>query len=204
MDDICLHPGGLELTAQLLQPTGLPVGAAILDAGCGAGETVNWLRQQGFAAWGIDQKLSEKSDWLQEGRLQALPYAAESFAAVLSECTAFICGDTGQMLRQCWRVLQPGGWLLLSDVYFAAEGPLPQFADDRPVTLQQWRQLLAETGFLLQAQKDVSALWKPFVIAQLWAGRTLEELWGGCLPDLQGKPQQYKPGYFLLWARKEC
>lgn len=202
MEEACLHPGGLNFTAELLRNADLSIGAAILDAGCGSGCTVDWLLQQGFAAAGIDKQPQQQTAQICQGDLRRLPYVAESFAAVLSECTAFICGDTVAMLRECYRVLQENGWLLLADVFFREEQPLPQFTDGRPVTLAQWRQLLTDQHFVIRAVQDVSDAWKPFVIEQLWAGRTLEELWGGCLAQGQTSASQYKPGYFLLWAQK--
>ena len=198
----CLHPGGLDFTAQLVQSAAVPAGAAVLDAGCGAGQTVAWLMQQGFAAAGIDKEPANLTAQICQGDLRQMPYADETFAAVLSECTAFICGDTAAMLRECYRVLEQDGWLLLADVYFDEQRALPVFADGRPVTMAQWRQLLEQNQFTIKKTEDVSAAWKPFVIAQLWAGRTLEELWGGCLADRQINAAQYKPNYFLLWAQK--
>ena len=200
----CLHPGGLDFTTRLLAETDLQPGAAILDAGCGDGITVDWLREHGYDAFGIDRKPGQVTSWIQQGALQHLPYGDNQFAAVISECTAFICGDTKAMLEETYRVLKADGWLLLADVYFKEDAkPLPQFADGRPVTLAQWQTLLEDCGFAIQHIEDVSAAWKPFVIEQLWAGRTLEDLWGGCLADGQTSPMQYKPGYLLLWAKKK-
>lgn len=202
MTAVCLHPGGLDFTEQLVQFAAMPVGASVLDAGCGAGKTVDWLQQQGFVAYGIDKEPQQLTMQICQGDLRQLPYADEQFTAVISECTAFICGDTAAMLRESYRVLQQDGWLLLADVFFDEQRVLPQFSDGRPVTMAQWQQLLEQNQFTIEKIEDVSAAWKPFVIEQLWAGRTLEELWGGCLADGQTSAAQYKPGYFLLWARK--
>ena len=204
-EQACLHPGGTELTARLMAGASLPAGASVLDAGCGAGHTVTWLRENGFDAWGIDRNPMQTSPWVQQGDLQQLPYEGARFDAVISECTAFICGDTPKMLQECCRVLKQDGWLLLADAVFDQAGPLPRFADGRPVVPDDWQQLLAQCGFQVQAVEDASAFWKPFVMEQLWAGRTLEELWGAVCPDLgQNACGGYKPGYFLLWARRQC
>ena len=203
-EQACLHPGGTELTARLMAGASLSAGARVLDAGCGAGQTVDWLLENGFDAYGIDRNPMQTSPWVQQGDLQQLPYQPEHFDAVISECTAFICGDTQAMLQECCRVLKQDGWLMLSDVYFDETKPLLCFADGRPVTMGQWQHLLAQCGFQVQVVEDASAFWKPFVLEQLWAGRTLEELWGAICPDLgQNACGGYKPGYFLLWARKQ-
>ena len=60
-----------------------------------------------------------------------------------------------------------------------------------------------QCGFEILMLKDVSEAWKPFVIEQLWAGRTLEDLWGGCMAEGQTSSGEYKPGYFLLRAQKK-
>lgn len=198
----CLHPGGLDFTARLVKESELQPGATVLDAGCGSGSTVEWFRENGYDVCGIDRNPEKTSAWMQQGDLRQMPYAAECFHAVISECTAFICGGTRTMLLECNRVLKQDGWLLLADVYFTEEQPLPCFFDGRPVTMEQWQQVLQDCGFTIEKIEDVSAAWKPFVIEQLWAGRTLEDLWGGCFADGQTGPSRYKPGYFLLWARK--
>ena len=199
----CLHPGGLNFTEYLVKTAHLECGESVLDAGCGDGASVNWLRNQGYNACGIDRSPGVIEAWIQQGELQELPYDDSCFSAVLSECTAFICGDTDTALQQYYRVLKNSGWLLLADVFFKEDYPLPEFDDKRPVTEQQWRILLQKNGFEIYKMEDVSEAWKPFVIEQLWAGRTIEELWGGCLAKGQIKSSQYRPGYFLIWARKK-
>ena len=199
----CLHPGGIDFTAKLVQGAELPPASKILDAGCGAGNTVMWLREHGYDAQGIDKHPLMDVAWIQQGTLQRMPYTDSSFDAVISECTAFICGDTESMLKECYRVLYSGGFLLLADVYFKTDKPLPQFSDNRPVTLEAWKRLLMQCGFEILMLKDVSEAWKPFVIEQLWAGRTLEDLWGGCMAEGQTSSGAYKPGYFLLRAQKK-
>ena len=144
-EQTCLHPGSTELTARLMAGASLPSGASVLDAGCGAGQTVDWLLENGFDAYGIDRNPMQTSPWVQQGDLQQLPYQPERFDAVISECTAFICGDTKTMLQECCRVLKQDGWLLLADVYFDETKPLPQFPDGRPVTMAQWQQLLQQS-----------------------------------------------------------
>lgn len=201
-EQCCLHPGGLAFTEKIVQEAEMSPASKILDAGCGAGNTVMWLREQGYDARGIDKHSTMDVPWIQQGTLQKMPYKNGSFDAVISECTAFICGDTESMLKECYRVLCCEGLLLLADVYFKTDKPLPQFMDNRPVTLEAWQKLLAQCGFEIIMVEDVSEAWKPFVIEQLWAGRTLEDLCGGCMAEGQASPGQYKPGYFLLRARK--
>ena len=201
--ETCLHPGGLDFTAKLVEDANLSRKAEILDAGCGAGETVIWLNEHGYKAKGLDKNQELDAPWFMKGSLQDMPYMDSCFDAVISECTAFICGNMKAMLQESFRVLREDGQLLLADVYFEEEKPLPQFNDNRPVTMNDWRMMIENSGFEIMKTEDVSAAWKPFVVEQLWAGRTLEDLWGGCLAEGQINPATYKPGYFLLRAKKK-
>ena len=98
--ETCLHPGGLDFTAKLVEDANLSRKAEILDAGCGAGETVIWLNEHGYKAKGLDKNQELDAPWFMKGSLQDMPYTDSCFDAVISECTAFICGDTESMLKE--------------------------------------------------------------------------------------------------------
>ncbi|MFR6292151.1 MAG: class I SAM-dependent methyltransferase [Peptococcaceae bacterium] len=106
----CLHPGGQDFTTQLIQYTAVPKGSAVLDAGCGAGATVQWLGQQGFAAYGIDQQPGQVSEQICQGDIRQLPYRWR-FIAVWQccfylRCAAAMLGNVIAYCRQmagcCW------------------------------------------------------------------------------------------------------
>ena len=165
------HPGGEAYTRRLLEEAALPDGAAILDMGAGAGETVLLLRKLGFNAAGID--LAPRSPLVAGGDLLHTGLASGSFDAVLSECAFFASGDADQALREAYRLLKPGGVLLLSDVF--AEDPFL---------------LLERNGFSLVFTENVTAQWKDYYIEALWRG---EE--PCCCPRV-------KCTYWLLVGRK--
>jgi len=50
-----IHPDGLNTTQRLLELADLPAGSRILDLGAGDGESVRWLRAQGYDATGLDR-----------------------------------------------------------------------------------------------------------------------------------------------------
>ncbi|MFN7209795.1 MAG: class I SAM-dependent methyltransferase [Aggregatilineales bacterium] len=107
-------------------------GAPVLEAGCGPGHVVHYLRQRGYAALGLDYApealLPTRAQFpdlpLHLGDVHRLPYAANSFGAYLSFGVVehFEQGPT-EALREAFRVLKPKGVLVLTT-------PTPNFVDD--------------------------------------------------------------------------
>lgn len=112
---------GLQRCEQEMVTRYLPTTGQVLDVGCGAGRAVLALSQQGYRVTGIDLSLA----MLQAGRLLAtearfgaanllaLPFAADSFGAVLMFFGALqhIQGQTQrrQALMEMARITQPAG-----------------------------------------------------------------------------------------------
>ena len=167
------HPGGTEHTRHMLELADLPAGTGVLDMGAGAGEAVALLNSLGDRAEGID--LWPRADWIREGNFLSAPCPDESFDAVLSQCAFFVSGDAEGALREAWRLLKPGGKLMLSDVEFAPLRPAVEAA-----------------GFRILADEDLGAAWKEYYIETIWRGEICDcELPKG------------KCGYRLLIAEKE-
>jgi SAM-dependent methyltransferase len=97
--------------------------APVLEAGCGPGHVVYYLRQRGYAALGLDYApealLPTRAQFpdlpLHLGDVHHLPYAANSFGAYLSFGVVehFEQGPT-DALREAFRVLKPKGILVLT------------------------------------------------------------------------------------------
>ena len=167
------HPGGLEITRRMLESAGLPDGAAVLDLGAGAGETLRLLRSLGYEARGLDRE--PRGQGVEQGDLGRTGFPDGSFDAVLSECSFFVSGDQSAAIGEAARLLKSGGKLLLADVFF--EDPFP---------------LLDCAGFSLMYREDLTSLWREYYLEALWRG---EE---PCCSIPRGKCS-----YWLLIAKRE-
>ncbi len=98
-------------------------GTRILDLGCGTGEDIRFLAQQGFTVTGVDpaigmleearSKLSRSSlhaELLCLGAEDLAVFPTASFAGILSNFGAVnTVPDFSEMFSQCARILRPGG-----------------------------------------------------------------------------------------------
>ncbi len=154
----------------------------VLDAGCGAGGNADFLRRYG-AVVGLDLapialRLAQRRvpGRLQRGSVLALPYRDESFDLVTSFDVLYHRAviDETAALRESWRVLKPGGRVLLR---------LPAYqwlssSHDRSVhgrhryTARETRGLLERAGFAIERMSYVNSLLLPLPVAQ----RLLERL----------------------------
>ena len=167
------HPGGIEHTRRMLMLADLPAGASILDMGAGSGEAIKLLRNAGYEATGID--LEPRGEGVEQGSFLHTPYPGGCFDAVLSQCAFFVSGDQPGALREAYRLLRPGGKLLLSDVFFEAPVPLTEAA-----------------GFTVLHCEDLTPQWRAYYLEALWREET------DCCVLPKGKC-----GYDIVIARKD-
>lgn len=221
-----IRPGGFELTARGLAHCRLASDARVLDVGCGTGATVDFLRQRyGLTAAGLDFSallLEEGARTyggspLVRARAEQLPMADGCFDAVLCECVLSLCPDPLHALVEMRRVLQPGGYLVLTDVYTRGTHAATrtgrttvhcclQGAVDRSTTEDH----ISKAEFVLLLWEDHSARLKELAVQLIWSYGSLDAFWsaaGG--PDAaaimhgSGAGGCNRPGYYLLVAQKK-
>jgi ubiquinone/menaquinone biosynthesis C-methylase UbiE len=138
---------------------GLPQVRGVLDVGCGGGQFAIWLkvRYPHLHLTGIDssedqimraRKRTKRGGYdirFETADAQALPFPDAHFDVVCSFGSAKHWSDPLQGFSECWRVLKPGGELLVADATSDA-------------TLAQARNFYAISHFPPLLEKPVSAI----------------------------------------------
>lgn len=154
---------------RLLQCIGnLAADARILDAGCGAGPALRYLKQRGFIPFGsdlVEYPLMQAHALVREARLaqcdadRPLPYCEGAFDAILMSEVIEHVASPKFTLEECFRVLRAGGAVALTTpnlwdmrrVYYPALGKVwSGDADKTHRTLfnpQTLRDVLRHAGF---------------------------------------------------------
>jgi SAM-dependent methyltransferase len=101
----------------------VPAGGSVLDLGCGSGELASALGAAGLRATGCDispemlslaaADMSGNVDWVElDPDWQVLPFGPGTFDTVVASSVLEYVHDPVAVLRECWRVLRPGGLVL--------------------------------------------------------------------------------------------
>jgi arsenite methyltransferase len=217
-----LRPGGLDLTARLLEMCSLPADAVILDAGCGSGATLGFLKSAGYRhGLGIDRSGpllqadgSPVDPPLACAEGSAIPLRSDQVDCILSECSLSAMSSLDASLEEFRRVLRPGGWLAVSDLYARSPAGLPALqalpfsCGLRAVrSIDGWMNLLSAHRFEIQSWEDHSEALKGLSSQLARAHGSLSAFWCQAEPDvdpfdLQIAIHKARLGYCLLVARK--
>jgi len=120
-----MHPGGLRLTDRAARLASITQGMMLLDVGCGAGVSLEFLsRKFGIIPLGIDISADMISiasqmlpgSMLTTGNAGQIPYESDSIDAVICECVLSLVENPMPVIREMRRVLRPDGTLIVSDI----------------------------------------------------------------------------------------
>ncbi len=188
----------------------LHAGEKVLDLGSGGGIDVllsaHRVGPTGFA-YGLDMtdamlELAERNRaeaqvenvQFLKGIIEAIPLPAESVDVVISNCVINLSADKGQVLREAYRVLTPGGRFAVSDIVI--QGHLPQVIQQDmeawagciagALEEETYRQLLTESGFT-DIEIEVTRRYGLQEIADSGAGASIAELSQTERTELDGK-----------------
>ncbi len=221
-----IRPGGLALTERATACCNFAKGARIVDIGCGWGTTIRYLQENhGLQVCGIDasDRLFSGSHNLPviQADAESLPLGGNCFDGIFCECVLSLLPFPKNALMEFHRVLHPGGWVVLSDIYLqnpdsislneAEKGMLP--LSDRPTCLSgavaesAWLERVKSCGFDLLLWEDHSAHLRELAARIVWALGSRDgmmKLFFPCAGSGCDRETilQSRPGYFLLIARK--
>jgi 2-polyprenyl-3-methyl-5-hydroxy-6-metoxy-1,4-benzoquinol methylase len=116
-----LHPAGIDAIADDAMFLSAPsTGARLLEVGCGNGSLLAKMQTRGWQVEGVEfdpecVKRVEARGLKCYGRdLRELGLPSETFDAIYMGHVIEHLYDPGSLLKECWRVLKPGGHLVMT------------------------------------------------------------------------------------------
>jgi ubiquinone/menaquinone biosynthesis C-methylase UbiE len=171
-----LHPGGLGITRELAELCHIARDSRVLDVASGTGESACFLAETfGCRVTGVDlsgfmierarRKALERGLEIEflEGNAHELPFEADTFDAVISECTVCLL-DKERAIREMARVVRSGAYMGIHDICWKSDAPesmkqrLAEMEGERPETLQGWNWLFDGAGLIDVITVDKSEL----------------------------------------------
>ena len=214
---VAIRPGGVAVTGRAADHCGLGPADRVLDVGCGTGATVDFLaRHYGANVVGVDFSdalIRESRDQHPDAPLiradaMGLPFKTARFSAVTCECVCSLLPDAVTALREFYRVLTPGGALVVADLYWRtpSESSIPSTtglggclagAVDQETLLRR----IVSAGFSIDLWEDHTHALKQLAAEMVWAGVPLSTWWGAACGGGNCQDRR-RAGYALVVAKK--
>lgn len=160
------HPGGLQLTKEVLTKERLGEATTVLDVGCGTGQTSAYLAdkyQCKVTALDNNPTMLDKARQrfkslnlpitVEQGSAEALPFAGGSYDVILSE-SVLAFTDAPISISEFKRVLAPNGVLLATEMVLEKPvskqelAPILDFYGISKLRLEnEWKELFLKQGF---------------------------------------------------------
>jgi ubiquinone/menaquinone biosynthesis C-methylase UbiE len=224
--DETLSPRGPDMLFDLAAELGLSEGDVALDVGCGDGSrTAQLVRRTGCDAVGVDyvmanlrrrhEVLSAEENGVAatrmrfaQGDVQRLPLADGSVDAVWSRDMLIHVPDLVAAFRECRRVLRPGGWMLVFQMFAtswlsedeAARLFLPLAAIRRNADPAFFEASLGEAGWSIERVEPIRSEWREF-LEESDSGRTSRQLLR--VARLLRAPDRYVDAMGRAWYEAE-
>jgi arsenite methyltransferase len=183
-----LHPGELEITKELAELCHVERNAKVLDVASGTGQSAYYLAESlscdviGIDAseWMIEkarEKGKQKKLTVEFKKADAhdLPFADNTFDAVISECTTCVL-DKELAISEMVRVVRPGGYVGIHDICWKEDVPLhirqslEDIEGEKPEAIEGWKDLFERAGLI-----DVETVDKSYLIPK-WIMNIKNEL----------------------------
>ena len=188
--------GRRKLVTELIE-TWMPQGleGPIVDVGCGTGGNLSFLENWGcgtgidLSPVALDYARRRRLSRLTQASGQALPYPSDAFGLVTAFDVLYhrwVTNDDS-VVRECFRILRPGGWLLVMD---SALPSLWSHHDEvfharQRYTLNEMGQMVSGAGFRLRKLTYANSFLFPVVLAFRLLGRWFPSC---CDMEMQSPP----------------
>ncbi len=215
----CLRPGGTIITEKFLEYIRPIAEDMILDAGCGTGATLSLLREKGFnSTFGIDinggllQEAHEREERVLQADLARIPLPDAVCDTVLCECVWNLT-DRKNVLHEFYRIIRPGGYLALSDIFLrenieSVQSWPVQSCFNQATSLACVQEMVNACGFEIVRCEDYSPLLTHAAAEFVFAHGSLHGFWQAVTGDEQlatcacNASAATRPGLFLLIAQR--
>ncbi|MEM7255644.1 MAG: methyltransferase domain-containing protein [Pseudomonadota bacterium] len=191
------HYGGAEAVDRLADAAGINPAQHVLDVCSGMGGPARWLAyHRGCRVTGLDvtqsrvesaRRLTDRVGLshvvdFQLGDATEMPFAPESFDALISQEAFLHIADKTALVRECARVMKVGGMLAFTDVVMRTQ--LQSITLERLerdihtanlATDELYGALLTVNGCTVVQQDDLSAEWADLLSARLEMYRSLRD-----------------------------